>query len=197
MDSKEYITITMRLEVEGQLQHEEKKTYHARGRECPVFTLEDFARILFLYNHIFDSSATYICDGLLQEMEEKLPKQKDETAKSLFMKYWVNLKQTINDDFDERNKGEKGHPLYPEENDYLKRCIAGLCDSFVNKPLPVQYGFIWYMYKFIMNESYDEIKQEINNVPEYIKRIVDKMISDATARHDAERKSEELANNGI
>ena len=196
MNSKEYITVTMRLEVEGQLQQEEKKTYHAQGRECPVFTLEDFARILFLYNHIFDSSTTYIYDGLLQEMEEKLPKQKDETAKSLFMKYWVNLNQTINEDFEKMNKGE-GHPLYPEENDYLRRCVAGLCDSFANQPFPVQYGFIWYLYKFIMNESIEEIQQEINNVPEYIKCIVDKMISDAKARHEAERKFEESANNGI
>ena len=138
MENKEYITITIRLEVEGQLQCEEKTTYHTRGRECPVFTLDDFARILFIYNQIFDPTTTYICDGLLQDMEEKLPKRDDETADSLFLKYWVNLKQTINDDFKKMNKGETGHPLYPEENDYLRRCIAVLCDSFNNKPLPIQ-----------------------------------------------------------
>ena len=48
-----------------------------------------------------------------------------------------------------------------------------------------------------MNEAIDEIQQEINNVPEYIKVIVDKLIFDAIAKQDAERKSEELANNGI
>ena len=41
--------------------------------------------------------------------------------------------------------------------------------------------------KEVRNKAIDEIQQEINNVPEYIKVIVDKLIFDATTKQEAER----------
>jgi hypothetical protein len=43
-------------------------------------------------------------------------------------------------------------------------------------PLPIQYGFLYWLFKYVMNGSIDEIQTEINNVPDYIKEIVDNKI---------------------
>lgn len=182
LNKKEFVTVTLSLKVDGKLARSKKKTYYAHSRGSYAFTLEDFARIIFMYDDYFSvSGSTYAYDGLLQKMEKKLPKRKDETAKSLFEKYWVNLRKTIDDEFLEFNKGDKNKnmqfPLYPEEGDYLKMCFVSSAENFNRRPLPVKYAFLYWFYKYVMNSSMKEIKDDLNNVPKEIKKMVDNILS--------------------
>lgn len=176
--NNEYLTVSIHLKVNGKLKRLQKKTYYGRGRETNCYTLDDFARTIFMWEHIFDGSSTYAYDGLLQEMEKKLPKKEGETAESVFQKYWVNLRKTIDEDFLEKNKGEgdKKYAFFPVEGDYLKYCIATQCESFNKATLPVKYGFLYWFYKYVMNGDINEIEADLNNIPNEIKKLVDTVI---------------------
>jgi hypothetical protein len=174
-ENKEYLKVSIHLKVDGAIKRSEEKTYYARGKESACYTLDDFARTVFMWDHIFNGGSTYAYDGLLQEMEKELPKIEGETAESVFQKYWVNLKKTINEDFVKKNKGDSTdkYSIFPEEGDYLKYSIASLCQSFERSPLPVKYGFLHYFFKYIMNESIKEVQVDLNKIPKEIKKLVD------------------------
>ncbi|MDD4970847.1 MAG: hypothetical protein PHT07_15575 [Paludibacter sp.] len=178
--SKEFIQISFHMLIDGSFKNGYKKTYE-RGRETEAFTLDSFARILFMYEHLFDPHCTYAYDRLLQEAEKKLPKKGDETAKSVFEKYWVNLNKTIDDEFQELNKGnaDEKYPLFPEQNDFLKLSIVNIVNAFIRAPLPVKYGFLHWFYKYKENGSIDEIRSDFDKIPDEIKKIVDDMVEES------------------
>jgi hypothetical protein len=183
---EECISISIHLEIDGKFKTGYKNTYR-RGLETNAFTLDDFARILLMWERIFSPSATY-ADELLPEAEKKLPKKDGETAQSVLEKYWCNLEKTINDDFLSRNKGEgQGNDvLFPAEGDYLKYCISNQLNSFNRSVLPVKYAFLYWFHKYLMNSSMEEIQAELNKVPDYIKKIVDDMVLESQKQKDRE-----------
>lgn len=176
--SPEYLKVSVHLKIEGKLKRSHQRFYYGRGSETAAFTLDDFARIIYMWDHIFCGGTTYAYDGLLQEMEGKLPKKDGETAKSVFQKYWINLKDTINKEFETYNKGEgQGkYKLWPEEGDYLIHEIHNACKRFNNSALPIQYGFLHWFFKYVLNGSMKEFEAELNNIPEEIKTLVDTKI---------------------
>lgn len=177
-ENKEHVTVSLHLKVDGKLKRLKKKTYYGRKLETSCFTLDDFANIVFSWDKIMNTGSTYAYDGLMQEMEKKLPKKENETAESVFLKYWVKSKETINKKFLEINKGglDELNPFFPAENDYLKYCISNLCGHFDNQPIPVQYGFLYWFYKYVENSSIKDIEKDLNMIPDEIKNMVDKFI---------------------
>lgn len=173
--SKEYLSVSVHLRVNGKLKRFQRRTYYQRGRETYCFTLDDFARTIFMWDKMFSPHATYAYDGLLQEMEKKLPKESDETAESLFKKYWVNYNQTANEQFLELNKGDEDS-LFPAEGDFLLYSIANQIKGFSSLPLPIKYGFLYWFFKYQMNSSTDEILADFNNTPKQIRDLVESMI---------------------
>lgn len=170
---EEYVTVSFNITIDGKFASGWKKKYK-RGRETYAFTLDDFASIVFMYDTMIQSGSTYAMDGLMQEAEKMLPKKDKETAQSVFEKYWINLPKTINEEYEERNKGIKGDfSPWPAENDYLKYCLRNKISGFINAPLPVKYGLLHYLYKYCFNSSIDEIKADLNNIPQSIKDIID------------------------
>jgi len=185
MPDREWIDISIHLKVDGKLARKQKKRYYARGRETSAHTLDDFARLIVMYEHIFDGGTTYAWDGLMQRMEKILPKRDKETADSVFEKYWLNINKTIDEDFHKLNAGDgsKGkYSLFPEQGDYLKYELSGAIASFSKRALPVKYGLLHYIFKYCENCSIDELQADLNNIPDRIKEIVDELISEHNKR---------------
>lgn len=168
-----YVEISIHMKVDGNIINERKEKYYGRNRETSAWTLDDFARIIFMWEHIFSGHSTYAYDGLMQEMEKKLEKKDGETAESVFQKYWVNLEETINKEFDENNKGDG--EIFPAENDYLKYSLEGMVVSFVRQPKPVQYGFIYWFFKHLMGGKIDELLKDVESTPKYIVDIIEEV----------------------
>jgi hypothetical protein len=175
--SEEFLRVSIHMMIDGELINMKKVKYQ-RGSETIACTLDDLGRIIFMWERMFSGGSTYAMDGFLQKAEKKLPKKNNETAQSVFEKYWINLEKTINQEFEELNKGDNDPDatLFPEVNDYLTFLISQECRGFNLAPLPIQYGFLYWLFKYVMNGSIDEIQTEINNVPDYIKEIVDNKI---------------------
>lgn len=178
----DFVRISLNMKVDGKIVRRRQRTYYARGRETLAFTLEDFASILFMWDKMMGAGSTYVMDGLLQKMEKVMPKRNSETAEELFQKYWVSYQDTLNKKFEELNKGDKNEkfPLFPEAGDYLLFRVGDLCDAFVTAPLPIKYGFLHFLHKYVMNESIDEYKKDIDNIPAQIAKMVDGLVKKAT-----------------
>lgn len=176
-NTKEYITVSIHVKIEGEL-HKMKEVRYQRGKETFAFTLDDFARIIFFWEKIYGSGCTYAMDGFLQKAEKKLPKKEGETAQSVFEKYWVNRKKTMEAEFAERNKGDKDdkYPIFPEEDDYLTFQIIELCRSINDSPMPIKHGFMYWFYKYLMDENISQIEKDIKEIPDFIKKLVDTKI---------------------
>jgi len=171
-----FIRVSLHLKVDGRLERRKIVAYYKRGKETYAFTLDDFARIVYSWDHIFGSSSTYAHDGLMQQMENKLPKKKDETAESVFQRYWINMKQTVSEEFEDFNKGGDNR-IFKEPNDYFKYIVAIKCDWFDKAPLPVKYAFLYFLFKYMEGGSFDDLKDDIEKIPEEIKSLVDSLIS--------------------
>jgi|GEM_PF-4577972 hypothetical protein len=182
MDKKQntdHITVSIHMKVDGKLMNMKEVTYE-RGRETGGFTLDSLARLLFMWEHRFSSGSTYLMDGLLQEAEKKLPKEDNETAQSVFEKYWINWEKTMNEEFEKLNQGdnESEFPLWPEKNDFLIFEIWQLLHNFSRNTMPVKYGFLYWFHKYIMHSDINEYLSDLNNIPDFIKEIVDEKIID-------------------
>lgn len=170
----EFLTVSIHMEIGGKLGRRKEKKYYSRGRETHAFTLDDAGRIIFMWDRMFNGGSTYAYDGLMQELEKKLPKRNNETAEEVFKKYWVNLKETINQEFEEINKGEKGeYALFPVEGDYLIFCLSEAINGFERQPLPVKYGFLYWFHKYLFKGSFEELQDDLNNIPQTIKDLID------------------------
>lgn len=167
------VKVSLTLSVDGNI-IKEQETYYSRNRETSVFTLEQFARVILMWDRIFDSTGTtYAYDGLMQKMEKVLPSKTGDTAETLFQKYWIDFEKTIEKEFDKLNKGSNDTP-FPEADDYLKFCIAGMCNGFQNLPLPAKKGFIYWFYEYAINDSLREIEKD-HKIPKRIKKLVDNL----------------------
>jgi hypothetical protein len=173
MKNKHHIKVSIHMVIDGKVQNL-KEVLYERGSETYCYTLDDLARVIFMWERIFSPHSTYAMDGYLQEAEKKLAKRDNETAQSCFEKYWINIKETIDKEFSDINNGSDS--IFPEVNDYLAYSIAELCRSIHHKPLVVQQGFLYYLFKYIENSSIKEFEQDIYLIPDYIKEIVDNKV---------------------
>lgn len=174
---KESVSVTVRFEIAGNLRYGYSRLYR-RGRETCAFTLDDIANIIYMWDNMLGAGSTYAMDGLMQELEKILPKKDDETAQSVFEKYWINPRKWIDEEFEKINSGKVGGEFnpWPAKGDYLKYLVARKCESFWKAPLVVKQGFLYWMFKYLENSSWDEMKADLDSVPQYIRNLVDNEI---------------------
>lgn len=167
----EYVTVSLHLKIQGKTVRRKVRNYINRRSETSAFTLEDLGQILFMWERMFSGGTTYSMDGLLQSLEKIMPKRNNETAQEVFEKYWINLEKTLSEDFEEQNSGNG--PIFKMKGDYLKYCIGSLTEHFSRESLPTKHAFLYWMIKYVFNDSFDEIKEDLKKTPVYIKKFVD------------------------
>ena len=172
MKNKDYITMTLEMKIEGKVRNKKEVKIYSRGTERSVFTLDELVRSVLIWENMYFSHSTYI-DDLIGKYKDVLPSE--HTPEELFQMYWINLKETIEKEFEKYNKGVK-NSIFPQQNDYLKHCIYSMLDEFYNSPAPVRYGFFYYLFYKVLNGSLEEFKMELSNIPENIKEIVDSIV---------------------
>lgn len=174
---KDYVTISINLRINGKIHRTKRRKLYARGWETYAYDLQDFARILFSYDKIF-GGATYAYDGLLQEMERKLPSRNGETAESLFNKYWINMRETIQQEFDEMNAGGHRTP-FADPGSYFEFMLSEQTNGFNESPMVVKQGFLYWLHHYCLKGSIEEYQNDLELVPQSVKKVVDRGMKDA------------------
>lgn len=155
-----------------------KRFHYRRGRSTSAFDLEQLASIIMTWEHTVNFGSTYAYD-FLREVEGKIANRSKLTARQIFDKYWVHHRETIEKDFERKNKGIPGELFCEHENDYLKNKTGLSLEHFTKKPMPCKLAFLYAIYRWCYaTDGFDGMKQEIENVPQYIKDIVDGLIAE-------------------
>ncbi|MDR1913383.1 MAG: hypothetical protein LBQ68_02720, partial [Clostridiales bacterium] len=162
----EYVEIAFQWKINGRLCKQKKKCLYSRGRSTSVFDLEDAAIAMFMWDRICNGGTTF-ADEALSGLEEILPAKEGVTAKSLLEKYWIHSDRTIQEEFDKYAKiNTDEHGWCKTYDEYMKYVICNLMNHFLRSILPVKQGLLYYLFKYLERESFEELRKDIQEIPE-------------------------------
>lgn len=155
-----------------------KRIHYSRGRHTSACDLEQLASIIMMWEHIVCDGVTY-ADDFLHEAEGKIANRSGLTADEIFRKHWVNFRETIDEEFERKNKGIPGDLWCEHENDYIKYMTVLSLDDFDKKPMPCKLAFLYAIMKlYYKGDDYNELKCDLDEIPQYLRDIVDKIINE-------------------
>lgn len=170
-----YVEVQFLMKVGGKV-FGGKRFHYKCGRSTSASDLEQLARIIMSWEKIVDFGSTH-ADEFLREVEGRIANRSGLTADELFRKYWVNYRETVEQEFERDNKGAADYPYYQHENDCLKYSAAMWLHSFFNEPLPMKLALLYGIYRIgYAADGFDGMRQEIEQIPHTIRDIVDGMI---------------------
>ena len=178
-----YVEVQFLMKVGGKV-FGGKRFHYKRGRSTSASDLEQLARIIMSWEKTVDFGSTH-ADEFLREVEGRIANRSGLTADELFRKYWVNYRETVEQEFERDNMGAADHPLYQHENDCLKYSAAMWLNSFFNEPLPMKLALLYGIYRIgYAADGFDGMRQEIEQIPHTIRDIVDGIIEKSKNKED-------------
>lgn len=178
-----YVDVEFLMKVGGKV-FGSKRFHYSHGQSTSASDLEQLARIILSWERIVDFGTTYAND-FLHEVEGRIANRSGLTADEIFRKHWVNFRETIDEEFERKNKGIPGELWCEHENDYIKNKTGLSLDSFCRKPMPCKLAFLYGIMKlYYKGDDYDELKRDMDGLPQYLRDIVDKMIEEGTKQED-------------
>lgn len=173
-----YVDVQFLMTVGGK-PYAGKRFHYRRGRSTSACDMEQLASIIMMWEKAVDFGSTH-ADEFLQEVEGKIANRSGLTADEIFKKHWVNFRETIEEEFERKNKGVPGDWFCEHENDYLKHSTGMWLDSFFRSPLPVKLAVLYGIYRIgYETDGFDGMRKELEEIPQHIKEIVDGMIAES------------------
>ena len=179
----QYVDVEFLMRVGGKV-FGGKRFHYNRGRSTSAFDLEQLAQIILRWEKTVDFGSTH-ADDFIREVEGKIANRSGLTADEIIQKYWVNYRETVEKQFESDNKGRPDHWLYKSENDCLRTSAGMWLDSFFHEPLPLKLAVLYGIYRIgYATDGFDGMRQEIEQMPQSIRDIVDKMIEESKKTED-------------
>lgn len=173
-----YVDVQFLMTVGGK-PYAGKRFHYRRGRSTSACDMEQLASIIMMWENAVDFGSTH-ADEFLHEVEGKIANRSGLTADEIFKKHWVNFRETIEEEFERKNKGVPGDWFCEHENDYLKHSTGMWLDSFFREPLPVKLAVLYGIYRIgYETDGFDGMRKELEEIPQHIKEIVDGMIAES------------------
>lgn len=174
-----YVDVTVLMKVGGKT-YGGKRIHYRRGFQTSVSDLEQLASIILMWEKIVCDDNTHVYE-FLREVEGKIENRSGLTADEIFRKHWVNFRETIDEEFERKNKGLPGTLWCEHENDYIKNMTGLSLDAFDKKPMPCKLAFLYgIMRLYYKGDDYDELKRDMDGLPQYLRDIVHEMIKEGT-----------------
>ena len=153
-----------------------KRFHYRRGRSTNACDLEQLASIIMMWENAVSFGSTH-ADEFLREVEGKIANRSRLTADEIYRKHWVNFRETIDEEFERKNKGLPGTLWCEHENDYIRNMTAIELDGFDRMPMPLKLAFLYGIMKlYYKGNDYDDLKRDMDGLPQYLRDIVDGMI---------------------
>lgn len=178
-----YVDVQFQMKIGGKV-FGNKRFHYNRGRYTSASDLEQLARLILSWEKTVNFGTTH-ADEFIREVEGKIANRSGLTADEIIRKYWVNYRETIEQEFERDNKGNPDHWLYKSENDCLRTSAGMWLDSFFREPLPLKLAVLYGIYRIgYASEGFEGMRQEIEQIPQYIRDIVDKMIVESKQKEN-------------
>jgi len=178
-----YVDVEFLMKVGGKV-FGGKRFHYGRGRSTSASDLEQLARIILRWEKTVDFGTTH-ADDFLREVEGRIANRSGLTADEIIRKYWVNYRETVEQEFERDNKGNPDHWLYKNENDCLRTSAGMWLHSFFNEPLPLKLAVLYGIYRIgYATDGFDGMRQEIEQMPQSVRDLVDKMIVESKQKEE-------------
>lgn len=184
---KEFVEIVFHWEINGKTYRKKKKRLYSRGRQATAFDLEQAAQIIFMWDKICDGGCTY-GDEAIRDLAKTLPNESGLTEQQLFEKYWINTDATADQYLQEHAEQFIKYGYVNSFDEYLKYQSGQLMQRFSHNSLAVKQALLWFIFKYFENQSFDELKEEIAQIPQKISDMVDKLVDDSNKRQEENEK---------
>lgn len=184
---KEFVKIVFRWEIDGKIYRKKKKYLYSRGREATAFDLEQAAQIIFMWDKMCDGGCTY-GDEAIRDLAKILPNESGLTEQQLFEKYWINTDATVEIHLQEHAERFIKYGYVNSFDEYLEYQSGQLMQQFSHNSLGVKQALLWFIFKYYDNQSFDELKTEIAQIPQKIINMVDKLVDDSNKRQEENKK---------
>ena len=170
-----FVDVQLLMKVGGKT-YAGKRIHYRRGQHTMACDLEQLASIIMMWEQIVCGGSTYAYE-FLSEAEGKIDNRSGLTADEIFQKHWVHFRETIDEEFERKNKGLPGTLFCEHENDYVKNMTGLSLDEFDRKPMPCKLAFLYGIMKlYYKGDDYDELRRDMDGMPKYLSDIVDGMI---------------------
>lgn len=178
-----YVDVQFQMKIGGKV-FGGKRFHYNRGRYTSASDLEQLARLILSWEKTVDFGTTH-ADEFIREVEGKIANRSGLTADEIIRKYWVNYRETVEQEFERDNKGNPDHWLYKSENDCLRTSAGMWLDSFFHEPLPLKLAVLYGIYRIgYASEGFEGMRKDIEQIPESIRDIVDKMIEESKQKEN-------------
>ena len=178
-----YVDVQFQMKVGGRA-FGSKRFHYSRGRYTSASDLEQLAQLILRWEKTVDFGTTH-ADEFIREVEGRIANRSGLTADDIIRKYWVNYRETVEQAFERDNKGNPDHWLYKSENDCLRTSAGMWLHSFFNEPLPLKLAVLYGIYRIgYATDGFDGMRKDIEQIPESIRDLVDKMIVESKQKED-------------
>jgi len=101
-------------------------------------------------------------------------------------KYFLNMNKTVEEEFNKQNEGND----IVKPGEYLLYTLGSFMEHFSKLPTPVKYGFAHYLVKYVWNDNYDEIRQDVEvNCADHVKEWVKQAIEESNKENEKRNKA--------
>ena len=172
-----YVDMEFSMKIGGKLAGR-KRLHYGRRRCTSAFDLEQLAEIVLMWEQQLFQSTDF--ETVLQEAAQYLPSRLGLTPEQVFCRYWTDAAKTWEEEFNERNAGGGNENAWwgKEKDDYLRYITNEELYSFQLSPMPVKLAYIYGIFRgFYSKGGFDELRYDIENTPQYIKNIVDSIMT--------------------
>ena len=190
---KEFAEIVFRWEINLKTYKKVKKRIYSRGRQTEAFDLEQAASILYMWDRNLSPSSTYANDAIF-DLSKILPNKSGLTPQQLFQKYWLPSDKDKKEEFDRWASRCIKLGLCDSYDEYINHRTAELMHIFSNSPLAVKYGLLYFIFKYIENGSFEELKTDINSIPDKAIKTVEMLVDESKRREEENKKKLEKFN---
>ena len=190
---KEFVDIIFRWEINGKIYRKKKKRLYSRGRESSAFDLESAAQIIYMWDKVCCDGITY-GDEAIKDLAKILPNKSGLTERQIFEKYWVDTDAAAAKLFKEGAERSIKCGYVNSFDEYIAHRSGKLMEQFSCNSLPVKQALLWFIFKYCENQSFDELKADIGQIPQKIADMVDRLVDNSNRRQEENRRKLEEFN---
>lgn len=164
---KDYLQLSLICELDGEVIG--KRVTYDRAVGTYLFNLEDVVRLSFFIESYTQVSGTAL-DLLIDEIADRF-KVTPEKRAELMERYWHKRNKTVSEIVSKWN--DTDFEVYKSSEDFIQHLAAKAVRDFSHYPPEIKKGLLYAIWKHYEKESFEEMKKDIEEVPEFFKAVFD------------------------
>lgn len=164
------VQFSMHWSLDGIVQGKHVEFERGVGAGVPPFDF--FLQCCMIIEHYRHPGGTNL-DYMIDRYAKAFKISPEEKAR-LMDKYWHKKKRTVAEIVASWTKFDR--EFFKSEEVFIKYMMSNALRGFETEPVEIKYGVLYFIFKYHEKGDFEELKKDIENVPERIRTLVDGLI---------------------